>query len=200
MRRTFLISLLAGVVAFAPAAQAAPAAQVKDPGGDWAVPSQDVRWARLSTVRVLGKTLVRGELKLEQPPMPGVPTAYRFGFMVGCRSYTFAYLWPAIAGAAQSSLEYTSFCTERDTTAVLADKTYPAQVYLRRDDGMIVWETPYVGHVKKGAKADAFFAMANSGVGGVIVGGTELPYEEVWTGDVAWSDRTYVIGSDLPRR
>jgi hypothetical protein len=198
MRRTFLTALVLGAVLGAPTAQAAPSAQLRDKAGDWAVPSQDVLSGRLSSARVAGKPVLRGELRLAAAPAAGVVTTYHFGFGIGCHNYSFGYVWPGAAQAAQASLDYYDFCTERDGTRQLPDKTYVATVTVR--GSTIVWQAAYAGHIVRGARVAGFSAIACPVLGGIAGGGTNVPNTEVWTGDVAWSQGRYVVGSDLPRK
>jgi hypothetical protein len=198
MRRTVLIPVVIGLVALSPSAQAAPSWQLADREADWLVPSQDVVAGRLSSVRVAGKPVLRGELKLAFAPWPGVATTYWFGFGIGCRGYGFNYTWPGAAEAATATLAYTDFCRERETTEINADKEYPVTVRIK--DKTIVWETPYVGHIRKGVRVTGFGALACSRVCGVMASGTDAPFVEVWSGDFAQSNARYVVGSDLPRK
>jgi hypothetical protein len=197
--RHLLAALLGGAVALATPALAAPSSQLGDPKGDWAVASQDVLSGRLSSVLVAGKPVLRGELTLAAPPAAGVVSTYNFGFQVGCEYWSFNYIWPGTAQAAQADLEMWSYCTA------------PGQVPKEQPDAKyavtfavagstLTWQAPYAGTIRKGAKAGTFAALACPVVGGVAFGNVDGKATEVWTGDIAFSQAVYVIGSDLPRR
>jgi hypothetical protein len=200
MRRTLWLALLGGVVVLTPAAQAAPSPQVIDPKGDWQVASQDILSGRLSSVIADGKPALRGELTLAAAPAAGVVTTYSLSFMVGsCDGYTWHYVWGGAAPATKVSLEQVDFCHQQPTQVAQADHTYAASATL--SGSTIVWQAPYVGMIKRGAKAGSFAALACPVFGGVSGGDTITGSHEAWTGDIAYgANRSYVIGSDLPRR
>jgi hypothetical protein len=64
----------------------------------------------------------------------------------------------------------------------------------------LTWQAPYAGTIRKGATAAFPAALACPVLGGVAFGNLDGKATEVWTGDVAFSKGSYVIGSDLPRR
>jgi hypothetical protein len=198
--RRMLAMLLGGVVVLASPAMAAPSPQVNDPRGDWSVPGQDVLTGRVSSVLVAGKPVLRGELTLAEAPVPGVVTSYRLGFMIGCEGWSFAYDWPGAAPAAKASLERVDFCAQSQVPKVGPDQTFAATFSTKGPT--LIWQAPYTGSIKRGARADSFYAIACNGT--ICGAGTSDPvlgYSDVWVSDFASSSRaTYVIGSDLPRR
>ena len=198
MRRSLLVTCLAGFVAIGPAALAAPSPQVADPAGDWAVKSQDFTSARLSSALIAGKPHLRGELKLVEAPAAGVVTQYGFHFSVDCLSYVFAYTWPGNTAQARADLQRTSFCAPREATSTGPDATFPVTFAVKGTT--LTWEMPYGAGISRGIRVRGFAATACPGFCGITYGTSWNEQKYVWTGDVAWNANTYVVGSDLPRR
>lgn len=198
MRRTLLSALLAGVAAFASAAQAAPSPQVTDAKADWPVESQDVLSARLSSRLVNRKPALHGELTLAVAPSATVPTTYRFSFMRGCVYYAFVYDWKGAAGTAVATFTRQECLTGAESPVEMPKETaFPVTFTLRGTT--LDFVAPYAGGIARGSRLTAFGAMAYTVPFAAVYGDSWTGYHEVWSGDVAWSDATYVAGSDLPR-
>jgi hypothetical protein len=199
MRRTFWTALLGGVVVLAPVALAAPSPQLSDPKGDWQVSSQDVLSGRISSVLAAGRPNLVGELSLAAAPAAGVVSQYALNFLVGCDAYTFSYFWPGTTQGAKATLDHYSFCQERPVTEPLPDDSTSTTFAVKGTT--LTWQLPYTGKIVKGARANGFSAVGCSAIGAVFFGDSITGLHEVDTGDVAYAtNRSYVIGSDLPRR
>ncbi len=196
MRRPFAAAV--ALVALSGTAHSAPAPQLRDKPGDWTVASQDIVSGRVSSTRAGKKLFLRGELRLAAAPGATVPTTYNFGFAVNdCHRYAFVYTWRGDAGESEAFLEHTDHCRVRYVWELPGEDRYPVEVGVR--GSTITWQTPYVGAIRKGARADMFHAYACTNVCGVQV--KRVPAEpSVLVGDDAWTDGWYVVGSDLPRR
>lgn len=197
MRRVVFVAFLAGV-AFAPAALAAPspAPQLLDRAGDSTVKSHDVVSGRLSSY-LSGRTpRLRGELKLLEAPATGLPSNYAFSFGVGCTSYSFTYDWGGGAPDGPAQLMLRDYCTPRDATVVdEPDATFPATVTVKGTT--LTWDAAYVKGLKRGTRIQGFSGGACPHL--CVLTSMDAS-EPMVTGDLAWSETTYVLGSDLPRR
>lgn len=192
MRR--IAPALLALLALAGPATAAPRNGISDPKGDWPVAGQDVISAKLSSALVNGKPVLRGELRLAEAPGAG-PASYVVAFSLGCHSYAFDKSTQATGE--HVALSYSDYCTPEDDDPVRvgADKEYPATVTLK--GSTLVWQAPYVGHVKRGARVEGLIAW---GCARVCTGFGASVEEMTTVGDLAWGEMLYVVGSDLPRR
>ena len=192
MRRVLLVTMLAGVVAGGPAAQAASSPQLRDARGDWTVESQDVLSARLSTTA--DKTLV-GELTLAAAPAQGVATDYGFHFLNRCIQWSFTYRWAGTAETSEAAFERADFCSG---SLVVDVETFP--VTFAQNGASLTWRTPYVAGIADGLAVQGFAAAACSTVCGVFYTFSTGHSGTVSTGDVGYSDTRYVVGSERRRR
>ena len=183
--RTPLLAALLAVALATTTSHAAPAAQFTDAKGDWAVASQDVLSARISSVLAGGAPAIRAELTLAAAPDPTLPSSYNVQFAVGCVSYALTYDGKA------ATLQQVS-CTRQPATT-----TAPATASVRGTT--LVLQAPYALGLRRGQVAGPFAAVAYTAFAGFGVG---LGPPTVCTCDLAYSpDRSrYVLGSDLPRK
>lgn len=197
--RRMLAMLLGGVVVLASPAMAAPSPQVTDAAGDWAVPSQDVLSARLSSLLVNHVPTLQAELTLSQAPATGVLTSYNVGFSIGCQSWMFNYSWNGGATPSVASLQRWDYCAVDAAPKTAPDQTVAATFVLR--GATLVWQAPYTGTIKRGARAEYPSAIACNGVlCALVVNAPGAGTREVDAGDLAYGRTPYVIGSDLPRK
>lgn len=185
MPKPWIAALLA--VALVTPAHAAPAPQVTDPKGDWAVASQDVLSARVSSVLVNRVPTLRAELTLAAAPESRLPTDFVVQFFVGCTVYDLNY-------------DGTTAALERLTCAATpVSSTAPATVTVRGTT--LVLQAPYALGLRRGQVATYFAAAAYTVYAGVYQPGLSGDLLAC-TCDVAFApDKTsYVLGSDLPRR
>jgi hypothetical protein len=167
-----------------------------DPKGDWKVDSQDVTGGRISSALVAGRPVLRGELTLAAAPgATTAPGSYTLAWMVGCQSYSFNYEWQP-GGYTGSLLRY-DYCHERPTVSDV-DETFPATVTTK--GSTLVFETPYVRDIKRGARLLGLIGGACPKGACVIYGDTRVDEDMAIVGDLGFSRGTYVVGSDLPRR
>lgn len=195
MRRVAIVGFLVGV-AFAPAALAAPSPQLYDQAGDANLESQDVVSGRLSSFWSGRTPRLRGELKLLAAPAPGVASGYSLTFSVGCRAYTLVHEWTGGAPGATAALTLWDHCATRDPVRDEPDGTFPVTFAVKGTT--LTWDAPYAGGLRRGQKVTGFSAAACTQICGLMVGSD--PSQKMLSGDFAWSESTYVLGSDLPRR
>jgi hypothetical protein len=192
MRR--IAPALLAILALAGSATAAPRSGISDPRGDWPVASQDVVSAKLSSVLVSGKPVLRGELQLAAAP-DGRPATYAIGFAVGCHAYSFDKSTEATGD--HVALSYTDYCTPEDDGPgrIGVDKEYPATVSVK--GRTVTWLAPYVGQIKRGARVEGMSAWGCAR----LCTSVGIDWNDQKTvGDLAWGEMLYVVGSDLPRR
>jgi hypothetical protein len=198
MRRTLLAALVAAVAVLPSTAQAAPSPQIVDKKGDWAVDAQDILTARVSSVLVAGKPALRAEMSLAAAPS-AVPATYRFGFMKGCVGYGFSYDWKGTAtGSTAQFFRQECYTGAEKPGETPKTTTLPATATVK--GATLTWTTPFAAGIARGARVTDFFAWVYDVPFGTVGNDTVTGYTEFYTGDVAYSRATYVVGSDLPRR
>lgn len=195
MRRTLLAALVAAVAALPSTAQAAPSPQVIDKKGDWVVASQDLVTARLSSVLVGGKPALRADLTFAEAPGQ-VPTTYQFGFTKGCLGYGFTY--EAQATAKASFVRTECYTGAEGVAGTPKQTTFPATATISGTTLTMI--APYAGGIARGNKVKDFFAFVYDVPVGLVGNNSVLGYSEIYTGDMAFSSNSYVVGSDLPRK
>jgi hypothetical protein len=182
--RRALVAASLSAVALVPSAHAAPPL-VTDVTGDTRIPGYDLVSARLSGVLTGRRPTLRAELRLAAGP--SAPVEYDFGFVSGCDMYMFRYTWVGVAEQSDAALDHWDYCYRNETSA--PDATYPVDIVVTGTT--LTWTVPYVLGIHRGAKAVQPFAASCQ---------KTWCFDAVPVTDYAESDRTYVVGSDLPRR
>ena len=205
--RRALTALLAAMALLAPGAGAAPAPQLRDVTGDWALEGQDIVWGRVSGVLVGGVPHLRAELRLTGPPLADAQNHYFLSVVHRCSTLRFhmyvGHLDPEPATAQLQRLPY-CYATGEDPEP---DASYPVTVSLK--GSTVTWVAPYADGMRRGSVLSRFTASAFSVTDGASwdpVSDEDDPVVvvddvEVQEGDnAAAPNARYVVGSDLPRR
>jgi len=190
-----MLAALAALALATPGVQAAPAPQVTDPAGDWYVPSQDVVSGRISSVLIRGVPHLRGELRLSAPPAIGVPSTYDLTFRIRCTYYSFALAWDGMTPSG-AAFDHWDWCYEDPEPYGGPEGKLPVTFSVR--GSTLTFLTPYVAGIRRGQRVTRFgISACPQYMCGVS---TRAPDVDVRTGDLAGSNASYVVGSDLPRR
>ena len=190
-RRALLPALLAALTLL-PSAHAAHAPQLTDVRGD-ALPGWDILSARLSSVRTNGVPHLRGELRLDELPYEDTPMTYRMVFwnQTRCLRYAFTYEWRLRAELSEASITVEEGCP-LSTVAVSRGNTFPVTFGLRGTT--LTFSMQYFNELAAGVRLSGFTATACQ----VLCGDGWTIEHGDWAS--APSGRSYVVGSDLPRR
>jgi hypothetical protein len=182
--------LLAG----AGAAWGSPGApQLRDPRGDWPVPSGDVLSLRLSTQSDPEQLVV--DLELAAPPTADVPQSYNasFGFP-GCRTLVLAYYWSgATPGLGDSSFADPTGCSDENSTGPVVVAQPVAEVTAAVRGSHVIWRVRLAGRLRRGATVRQLRAYTATGVLIKSQSGGRV-FVDVIQGDDSSSNNVYVVG------
>lgn len=190
-RRALLPAILAALTLL-PSAHAAPAPQLTDARGD-AIPGWDILSGRLSSVRVKGVAHLRGELRLDEVPYADGPMTYRMVFWnrARCLRYAFTYDWRSLAELSEATITVEDGCP-LNSNAVGRGDSFPVSFALRGTT--LTFTIQYFNELAAGVRLSEFSATSCH----VVCGDGWTIRHGDWAS--APAHRSYVVGSDLPRR
>lgn len=186
MRRALVAALVAAALVPSGAYGGPPKPQLVDPRGDTVIPSHDILSARLSSFLSRGRPHLRAELTLAEAP--AVPIEHVFGFTNGCDELVFRYTWTGTAATSEAAIDRWDYCYRFGQR--VPDATFPVAFSVRGTT--LTWQLPYAHGIKRGSELTWLFAVSCAQM-------TCLNFAAPVT-DSARFGRTYVVGSDLPRR
>lgn len=167
--------------------------QLRDPRGDWPVPSGDVLSLTLSTQADPDQLVV--DLELAAPPAASVPQSYNasFGFP-GCRTLVLAYYWSGgTPGLGDSSFADPTGCSYEDGTGPVVLAQPLADVAAEVRGSHVIWRVRLAGGLRRGATVRRLRAYTTTGVLIKSESGARV-FADVIAGDDSSSNSVYIVG------